>query len=42
MKVLMGDVMKFEMRKIFYEKKRRKWEDKKKKIKIIGNIKFSV
>lgn len=42
MKVILGDVMNFDMSKIFSENKRREWEDRPPHIHIIGNLPFSV
>lgn len=42
MQVFLGDVMNFDMSKIFSENKRRKWEDHPPHIHIIGNLPFSV
>ncbi|PNF25888.1 Dimethyladenosine transferase 1, mitochondrial [Cryptotermes secundus] len=42
MKVILGDVMNFDMSKIFSENKRQEWEDCPPHIHIIGNLPFSV
>jgi dimethyladenosine transferase 1 len=42
MQVILGDVMSFDMSKIFSEHKRREWEDRPPHIHIIGNLPFSV
>jgi dimethyladenosine transferase 1 len=42
MHVILGDVMNFDMSKIFSEHKRREWKDHPPHIHIIGNLPFSV
>jgi dimethyladenosine transferase 1 len=42
MKIILGDVMNFDMSKIFSENKRQEWEDCPPHIHIIGNLPFSV
>jgi dimethyladenosine transferase 1 len=42
MQVILGDVMNFDMSRLFSEDKRREWEDRPPHIHIIGNLPFSV
>lgn len=42
MQVILGDVMNFDMSKMFSEDKRRDWEDRPPHIHVIGNLPFSV